>query len=312
VLYLAGWGRSGSTLAEAMLDQHPELIGVGEIKFLWERGLRQNRRCSCGTPIRSCPFWVRVLREAFGAMPDDDRVDDLDAASRRFRTRHLPQLLLTWPRRLFAPDLDWYYHDLGALYDAVQRVSGARVIVDSSKFPPYLVALLQTPGLDVRVAHLVRDPRAVAHSWQRRVADPDAPGDAMMPQLHPGVTALYWSAWNLATERIATRAAIPYLRFRYEDLVADPAATLEQLAELVDLPSIAPPVNADGELLLAHTHQVSGNPSRLRSGAIPLRLDDAWVDDMPAFDRRLAGAFTMPLRQRYGYGRAGSHTGTRQ
>ncbi|MGI5238222.1 hypothetical protein [Dactylosporangium sp. CA-139066] len=45
VLYLAGWGRSGRTLAESLLDRVPGLVGVGEIKFLWERGLLRNRRC---------------------------------------------------------------------------------------------------------------------------------------------------------------------------------------------------------------------------------------------------------------------------
>jgi hypothetical protein len=205
VLYLAGWGRSGSTLAESMLDQVPGLVGVGEIKFLWERGLIQNRRCSCGTPVRSCVFWTRALHEAYGEIPDGDRVAALDAASRRFRTRHLPRVVLTPARSRYAPDLDWYYTAIGALYRGVRTVSGAQAVVDSSKFPSYLTALLQTPGLDVRVAHIVRDPRAVAYSWQRDKHDPDAPNGARMPRLSPGATALYWSAWNVATSGSATR-----------------------------------------------------------------------------------------------------------
>lgn len=301
MLYLAGWGRSGSTLAEAMLDQVPGLVGVGEIKFLWERGLRQNRRCSCGTPIRSCPFWVGALTEAYGSVPGDTRVDALDAASRRFRTRHLPRLLLGRRSRHYAPDLDWYYADLGALYRAVSTVSGERVVVDSSKFPSYLSALLQTPGLDVRVAHIVRDPRAVAHSWQRHKEDPDAPDGGRMPRLHPAVTAAYWSAWNLATERLVRRAGIGYLRFRYEDLVTDPEETLARITALVGVRAAASPVTTAGQLVLRPTHQVSGNPVRFRHGAVPLQLDNAWETQMGTLDRRLTGAVTVPLRHRYGY-----------
>lgn len=134
------------------LDQVPGLVGVGELKFLWERGLLQNRRCSCGTPLRSCLFWVEVLGEAFGGIPDDATARALDAASRRFRTRHLPGLLL---KPTSPPDADrllWYYETLERLYRAIAAVSGAQVVVDSSKFPSYLTALLQSPALDVRVA----------------------------------------------------------------------------------------------------------------------------------------------------------------
>ncbi|GAA3451986.1 sulfotransferase [Dactylosporangium matsuzakiense] len=301
VLYLAGWGRSGSTLAERLLDQVPGLVGVGEIKFLWERGLLQNRRCSCGTPLRSCEFWVDVLGETFGGLPDDATARALDAASRRFRTRHLPGLLL---KPASPPDADamlWYYQTLERLYRAVARVSGAEVVVDSSKFPSYLTALLQGPALDVRVAHIVRDPRAVAYSWQRHRADPDAPGDAQMPRMHPGATALYWSAWNLATERIATRTDRPYLRFRYEDLIADPAGTLAAITKLSGVPAAALPLGDRGEVFVPRTHQVSGNPMRFHTGPVALRLDDEWTTGMATRHRYLTGAVTVPLRHRYGY-----------
>lgn len=301
VLYLAGWGRSGSTLAEGMLGQVPGIIGVGEIKFLWERGLLQNRRCSCGTPLRSCEFWVEVLHEAFGRIPDDDELRELDGASRRYRTRHLPGLLLRPTRPPAAGQLRWYYNALAELYRAVAKVSGAQVVVDSSKFPSYLTALLQAPALDVRVAHIVRDPRAVAYSWQRHKKDPDAPNGELMPRMHPARTALYWSAWNLATERIARLAALPYLRFRYEDLIAEPDRTLRAITELSGVPAATVPVGARGELFVQGTHQVSGNPVRFRSGPVRLRLDDEWTTGMAPRHRRLTGAVTVPLRRRYGY-----------
>ncbi|UWP79432.1 sulfotransferase [Dactylosporangium fulvum] len=301
VLYLAGWGRSGSTLAESLLDQVPDLVGVGEIKFLWERGLQQNRRCSCGTPLRSCDFWVQVLKEAFGGIPGDAEAGRLDAASRRFRTRHLPGLLLRSAGPPDTEELRWYFGVLRRLYAAVAEVSGAKVVVDSSKFPSYLTALLRVPGLDLRVAHIVRDPRAVAYSWQRLKHDPDAPNGALMPRMHPGFTALYWSAWNLATERIARRAGLPYFRFRYEDLVADPAGTVRSVTRLSGVPEAELPLDGRGELLVRPTHQVSGNPVRFRSGAVPLRLDDEWTTRMPSRHRYLTGAVTVPLRHRYGY-----------
>lgn len=306
VLYIAGWGRSGSTLAEGLLHQLPGMVGVGEIKFLWERGVTQNRRCSCGTPLRACGFWAEVFDHAFGDLPDLATVAALDAASNQFRTRDLPRLLARPYRADRRAGLADYHLTLGRLYHAVRTVSGAQVVVDSSKFPSYLVALLNTPGLEVRVAHLVRDPRAVAYSWQRRKPDPDAPGGGLMPRLHPGATALYWSAWNLATELVTRRAGVPYLRFRYEDLIADPAGTLTAITELAGLPAETVPAGVlplrdRGTAVLGTTHQVSGNPIRFHAGTTTLRLDEEWKTDLAPAARWLTTTLTQPLRRRYRY-----------
>jgi Sulfotransferase family len=305
VLYLAGMGRSGSTILEAVLNRVPELAGTGELKFVWQRGLRENRRCSCGTPVRECDFWTRVFTEAYGG-PPDGRLDALCAATDRYRTRHLPAILLPGARRWYARDLDGYRVDLLRLYHAVEAVSGARVVVDSSKFPSHLFALLQAGDLDIQVVHIVRDPRAVAYSWQRDKPDPDAPGDARMPRLPPAATAAYWSAWNLATERLAHTGHLPYLRLRYEDLVADPAARVGEVLALAGLPITPVPLAGDHEVELGVSHQVSGNPVRFAQGAIAIRADDEWSRAMARRDQRLVNAVTAPVRLRYGYREKGT------
>lgn len=300
VLYLAGWGRSGSTILEAVLNQVPEMVGCGELKFVWRRGLIENRRCSCGTPLRECPFWTQVFDRAYGGIPEE-KLERLDAASARYRTRHLPSLLLPGAQGRYARDLSWYRDDLGALYRAIAEVAGADVVVDSSKFPSHLVALLQTGGLDIRVVHIVRDPRAVAYSWQRDKEDPDAPGGGRMPRLLPSVTGAYWSSWNLATERIARVNRLPYLRLRYEDMIADPRAAIAPVLELAGLPGDRVPVDADGTVGLGVSHQVSGNPVRFTQGSITIRDDDEWTREMSAAAQVVVNAVTTPVRQRYGY-----------
>lgn len=58
------------------------------------------------------------------------------------------------------------------LYDAICRVSGFSVLVDSSEWPLYAV-FLNDLGFDVRIIHVVRDSRAVVYSWKyRRKIDP--------------------------------------------------------------------------------------------------------------------------------------------
>ncbi|HEY7174058.1 MAG TPA: hypothetical protein VH442_03990, partial [Micromonosporaceae bacterium] len=37
VLYIGGWGRSGSTLAERLLGEMADVTGAGEVTHLWLR-----------------------------------------------------------------------------------------------------------------------------------------------------------------------------------------------------------------------------------------------------------------------------------
>jgi hypothetical protein len=48
-------------------------------------------------------------------------------------------------------------------------------------------------------------------------------------------------------------------------------------------------------------HTVAGNPVRMQSGPVTLRVDDAWRGAMSARDRRLVTLLTFPLLARYGY-----------
>ncbi|MDP9239191.1 MAG: sulfotransferase family protein, partial [Actinomycetota bacterium] len=52
-------------------------------------------------------------------------------------------------------------------------------------------------------------------------------------------------------------------------------------------------------------HSVWGNPMRLRTGREPLRRDDSWRAGLPAADRRIVTALSLPALARYGYLGAG-------
>ena len=84
VVYVGGTGRSGSTVLANVLGEVPGLVSVGEVRFLWERGILQDRLCGCGDHFSDCPFWSKVLDRALG--PDDEqRTEDRQATARRMR-----------------------------------------------------------------------------------------------------------------------------------------------------------------------------------------------------------------------------------
>src|SRR5262245_36737394 len=65
VIFVASLSHSGSTLLDLMLNAHPEVISVGELKQLgrFARLAKKKRahRCTCGAKtVRHCPFWTGV------------------------------------------------------------------------------------------------------------------------------------------------------------------------------------------------------------------------------------------------------------
>jgi hypothetical protein len=217
------------------------------------------------------------------------------------RQRHLPGMLAHVGPSLELTDLRAAYH---RVYRAVAEVTGARVLVDASKGPALGQALAGAPGLDLRVLNVVRDPRAVAWSWNRRVVRPHATtGPAPMWRIPAPRSGAQWAALQLEVEAVAGLGGRPSARVRYEDFVADPVGTLVAATAKLGVPlheDDLPSVNA-GAIHLGPSHGLSGNPSRFQSGEIALRSDDGWASEMPAPARCAVTALTLPLLGRYGY-----------
>jgi hypothetical protein len=185
------------------------------------------------------------------------------------------------------------------IYLAVAEATSSHVVVDASKGPALGQALAGAPGIDLRMLNVVRDPRAVAWSWKRRVERPHTTsGIEQMWRIPPHRAAAQWSALQLEMEAIARLGGVRSARLRYEDFVADPAGVTRRIATFAGMP--APAVDAN-TVHLAPTHAVAGNPSRHRTGDVAVVADDEWVRGLsrPAF--ALVTAITAPLLWRWRY-----------
>jgi hypothetical protein len=306
VLYVGGVGRSGSTLFDRMLGQLPGHTSLGEMaEHLWQRCLRDQWPCACGRPFPECPFWSEVGRKAFGGWDAVDLSETIGLQHQVDRTKYVPLLAAPRLAPAFHRRVQAYVELLSRVYAAVRDVSGAEVIVDSSKNPAPLYALRHAPGIDLRVVHLVRDPRGVAFSWSKR-KERYAPGqvgdDRFMPTWSARTTARRWLTVNAMISGLA-RLGVPVLRVRYEDLIADPARELSRVCDLVGTPRGAGALDflGDGEIELLPAHTAAGNPNRFRTGRTPLLADEAWRESMPEPNRRVVERITLPLRRFYGY-----------
>ena len=301
VVYVVGKGRSGSTLLDDLLGTVPGVASLGELRLLWSRGFVEGYLCACGRPVAGplddrCPVWADAVVDAIGsvdpaALAHTDRLQD-----RVLSWGHVPRLLATGP----TDDDRALGQVLARLYASVADRLDADVLVDSSKWPLPPGAFDLVPGFEAWVLHLVRDPRAVAHSYRRRKGGVGQPELPRFGALH---TSLSWSVRNAAAE--LARRPVPAERFRrvrYEDLAADPRGTMAELGAWLGIEDADRAFVDDRTVRLGEAHLVGGNPRRLERGDVTISADQEWSTAAPGRSQRLVGAITAPLRSRYGYG----------
>lgn len=294
VLYITGWCRSGSTVLGNVLAEVPGVVHVGELRFLWLNGVcgkGSNSQCGCGLALTECPLWAGVLEDV---RPEGrtlaGHARDVVSWQAACRTRHTWNILRrSGPRSPGGPWPD----TLAATYRAIAARTGARVIVDSSKFASD-AALLPRAGITAAYVHLIRDPRAVAWSW-------------LQPKRYTGrrgalASTWHWTGFNLAAEAVGRAHPHASLTLRYEDLTRSPRAAVGAVLDLVT-PGAVNPVGEDGTVELGGNHTVTGNPNRFERGRTAITEDLRWPGRLSARDRTLTTALALPLMRRYGYAR---------
>jgi hypothetical protein len=299
VIYIAGDGRSGSTLLDRLIGAYPGVFSCGELGNLLESTASYEQLCACGSHAQQCGFWCSVLAHWSATVPDftEREYRSLQRRYERLRTLLRPhnedELTMEDPR--FAR----YAEYTGALFSAVADLSGAVVIVDSSKSPARALALSRVPGLDVCMLHLVRDVRGVAYSLRKLSAS--RPGEPR--PLHPSRRsnlrfAGTWAIVNFFCERVRPKIPGPNLFTRYEDYTADPDGMLRAVATLLGVARI--PYTAGAGYLLTQGHQVAGNEARMRPVQV-IATDETWRKQFSFAMQKGLYLLVLPMMLHYRY-----------
>lgn len=222
VLYVLGYGRSGSTVLGMALGQHPDLVNLGEISalptFVPGPTYVPPRACGCLLPLDQCPYWQGVAR----------RLGSMTALAENGTTLS-PRM--GWRR--YAPWLPEPSHELprwaaaaAALYRATIDEAGAQVAVDTSKGAPRAWWLWKSGAVDLTFVWLTRRLEDVVRSQIRHGQSP----------LKTGVS------WRLAQRQVGQlvrrleQAGLVVPRISYERLTRDPRAAMTEILTHVGLP----------------------------------------------------------------------------
>lgn len=331
ILFIGGLGRSGTTLIEKLLNELPQTQSVGETVHLWERGVRDQERCGCGEAFAACSHWNAVGVEAFGSWANVDLDRVIDLRWKADRSRMLPQIFKALKTGKIGDEQREYLDFLRPVLLASAKVAGPnpdggpKVILDSSKHLSTAAMLALDPALDVRVLHVLRDPRGVAYSWTKEIARPEAaitsaetssdaadssdgPGSsdadvgALMPTYKPSRTALRWVTDNLGFEALG-KLGVPLLPLRYEDFLLDPKGSMTAAANFAGIAgdNLFPMIDGKSVRLSEQMHSVAGNPLRFGGDDITLRLDDAWKTKLDPAAKTTVTRITRPVLGHFGY-----------
>jgi hypothetical protein len=302
--YILSANYSGSTLLAMLLGSQPEAFTMGEMRVPALQ-IPDTYRCSCGELIRQCGFWNEASQRmakkgiaGFDIAHPGLSIHDVDS-------RYVTRLLNAMPRgpllegvRTVALSLSptWPSHlrevpaRNSALVEVFQEMSGAKIVVDSSKLALHLKFLLKSDRLKIKVLNLVRDGRAVVvsmlgHGFQRATRAETIAGAAME-----------WRRTNEASERIlATLPASQSMNILYEELCRQPETTLRGIGNFLGMDTREIVLN-----FRAKTQHVLGNDMRLKSGS-DIRLDERWRTTLTKEDLAVFDEVGGEMNRKYGY-----------
>jgi len=300
LVYIGSSGRSGSTLLELIFGAHPQLWTLGEfyvLPFAIESAAKQ---CGCGTLVSECPFWGSIVKETMPIIrgPSIRRFRDGYDVGRLFHFAEFPSIWSrngSWSSRRGA-ELEQFAKDnaavMGAALTKARQLKGAQVrfLVDASKSLYRLLWLKQSGAFDLRVIHLVKDPRAFAYSMSKRQ-------DGSVNRKQAARAALRWNAENYLFDKLFRNRFTEneVLRIRYEDLASNPKTVLQNMLGWLELPYDENMVSD----FRCVNHGIAGNPMRQRKTGI--QLDEKWRHGLSAGMQRLVRGMSRSLSKRYGF-----------
>jgi hypothetical protein len=283
VVCFSGAGRSGTTLLARLLGEVEGFVNIGEATAfaIDPRYEARNIPCGCGEGLQECSFWRPVV----------SRIDTAarEAAANLVRFRSYPVILAPSRPPTVEHTLDRLAGSLDGMFKAITDQSGCRIIVDSTKSPASTHILSRIEDIDLRIVHVVRDPRGFVSSRARP--------KAYLNRIPPLKATTVWMMHNLAAESLSLKD-LTCRRVRYEDFVTHPERTVSSLVEWIAGKRLPLSFLDDGSAQLGPQHIIGGNPDKLASGRLEIRYRP-WQLTPPV--RLMVSCLTWPLATRYGY-----------
>lgn len=267
IIYIISQRRSGSTLIENLLGQHPNVVSVGEYRLLKDHFHRRGPgklwkwKCNCGEDIVNCKFWSKYY------VVDRQHPEGKDTAL-TYRVSLLERIGLYFGKTssIFKKNQNTaavVASDTMDVFKQITKEETAEVIIDSSKDALQGYYLAKSSD-SVTVVYLKRQLRAtVASKYKRSIAN----GKSVKL-----LSVLFGSFLNevLNGHIVDELPKSQKIILNYEKFVQNTDKYYLQILEKVNLPVI----NIPKFFQPYPSHSIAGTPGRFEKKEVV--YDDSW------------------------------------
>src|SRR5215469_356808 len=217
ILYIMGFGRGGSTILEVLLANNPGIFGSGELTHILTDAILRNVPCSCGAASLRCPIWSKVWERL-------NWTEETARSNAQFlrRVEHHARFQLMAAGLVGRATWERYAQVNGELFGAISEVTGAEVVIDSSKYAGRALALHRAFPGRVQAICMTRSPQGLMHSFQKPHRDEQLQKSAL------GACFYYvyvLSCLHFSLRRMGEQA----LSVRYEELASNPETVIRRI-----------------------------------------------------------------------------------
>jgi hypothetical protein len=230
VIYVMGYGKSGSTILGVTLGNCADIFFAGEL-CTWLMGW--GKPVLGGTERTS--FWEDVRRDVEGTVGPvgNEAFQRLERGLSAFRLdRWLSRRRLRGPFRSVTEDL----------YRSIASRAGVRYVVDTSHLPLRARELRGMRGIELYLVFLVRNTEGVVASHMRQVKNEDDAGERRRRFFT--INARLWVAYLLSVIVFLRHPRDRRLLVRHEDFIADPEGVLRQILDMAGSSAEIPDLTA--------------------------------------------------------------------
>lgn len=294
IIYLTGFWYSGATILGRSLKTSTQAIYVGEIRDYWVKGFLKNEQCSCGARFNDCDFWKKVSEEYLNSFPSVNIKKVTSDLFELERTKNYLQLRKFFKKKDNADIrilLKNYLEHTERLYQAIAKVSGKKIIIDSSRLPGRLLALSTSDKLTVFPIYIIRDPRGVINSLIKKdIRNFGKNRHSTIKHI------LVWSIKNLMSlNSIKESKLVSGLYMRYENFTRNPIKILDMIKNILNCTFNYEVEDGKVSLNLEPGHVFTGNRSRNESGKITINEDAKWKNELSLPQKILITISALPL-----------------
>lgn len=276
IIYIAGCGRSGSTLLERIISSSPNAVSVGELKFFYDF-IKERKEFNKGRSsfldlekkrLRDSYFWGPIVKRA--------EEENLSFFRRGAKISKLDALIFVFTGRSRVKGLDFDEFRLAEIIlERAREVKGEQVsiIIDSSNDFKKMMSWLANGQIDLNVIFMVK-------SAKRYVAS----GAGEKGKLYWLELVFLWIKVNLSIFmflffRLPKNKRINIM---YSDFCRDPKKYLDHINQkfglMVDSDNFIEKANNERQFSFAG-NKMSGQPIK------EVKIDDKWKTKLSFFQK---------------------------